>query len=136
MATDRWFSLLFFLTGFFALVSGLSTWGEGPIFTQTELVKAWIPVSDLVLTGPVSLATAYGLRRGRPWGRLLGLVTSGVYLLGSVLVGTELLWKGPPYAWTLVIPALAGVSLAVAYLAVQLRFTGSSPNPHKSPTRD
>jgi uncharacterized membrane protein (DUF2068 family) len=112
----------------FALVSALFTWGDGWVFAQKELTRAWIPLGDLALTVPLSLATAVGLWQGRAWGVRLGLVTSGVYLFGSVLVFVELMWMGE-LRWRLLLPALTGCTFAVVFLVA----SGSGGRPHSSP---
>jgi hypothetical protein len=112
---EAMFASLFGLTGIFAVVSGVYTWGDGWLLAQTDLGRALIPWGDVLLAAPLSLLTAAGLARGARWGRPLGLVTSGAYLLGSVLVWVSVAWVGPPYPWTLVFPPFAGLLLSVGF---------------------
>jgi hypothetical protein len=49
------FGILFILTGVFAIAGGLYTWGDGSIFSKTELLTVLIPWADIILTGPISL---------------------------------------------------------------------------------
>lgn len=119
---DRLFSWLFLLTGIFAILGGLYTWGEGVIFNQNELVQVLIPWADIVLTGPVSIISAYGLSKGRNWGGKLGLTTSGIYVFGSLLVFISMIWNGN-YSILLLIPAISGFCIGVAFIFSRLRAT-------------
>jgi hypothetical protein len=80
------FGILFVLTGVFAMVGGLYTWADGSIFSKTDLLTVLIPWADIILTGPISLVGGYGILNNRSWGRVLGLMTSGICVFGSVLV--------------------------------------------------
>ena len=55
------FGILFILTGIFAIVGGLYTWGDGSILSQSELVRVLIPWGDVILTGPLSIIGGYGI---------------------------------------------------------------------------
>lgn len=101
------FGILFTLTGIFAIVGGLYTWGDGSIFLQRELLSVWIPWADIILTGPVSIISGYGILKNLTWGRILGLVTSGIYLFGSVLVFITIVWNND-YAHFLLVPSISG----------------------------
>ncbi len=116
MATKRKiFAYLFLLTGIFALVSSLYTWGKGPLWSQRELIQAWLPWADLILTVPLSFLTAFALFAPKRYAPSLGLITSGVYLLGSVMVYIEVLWKGPPCPLPLLIPPIFGIGIALFF---------------------
>jgi hypothetical protein len=69
---DKVFGILFILTGFFAILGGLYTWGDGSIFQQTELMKVLIPWADVLLTGPLSLICGYGILKKKVLGPLIG----------------------------------------------------------------
>lgn len=114
------FGILFILTGVFAMAGGLYTWGEGSIFTQAELLKVLIPWADILLTGPISLAGGLGILTNRTWGKVLGLVTSGMYLLGSVLVFIMLYWN-KAYTPLWIVPALFGFGIGAAFTIFVLK---------------
>ena len=84
--TSRLFAGLFLSTGVFALVGALFTWGEGWLFYQKDLTISLIPLTDLIFTAPLSLLAGYGIWVKKSCGIALGLVTSGVYMFGSVQV--------------------------------------------------
>lgn len=120
MRITRTFGVLFILTGIFAIVGGLYTWGDGSIFAQTELLTVLIPMADVLLTGPVSLASGYGILRDRAWGRVFALFTSGIYLFGSVLVFITMVWDRD-YSIFLGIPAVSGGLIGAGFVAFTLR---------------
>jgi len=111
----RLFAFLFLLTGIFAITGSLFCWGKGWLFAQTDLQTVLIPMADLFLTGPLSLLTAYQLFIKKNSGVLLGLITSGTYLLGSVLAFIMIFWNGFPYPIELVIPSASGFCIALAF---------------------
>jgi len=113
---NRAFGLLFLLTGVFAIVGGLYTWGDGSILAQSELVKELFPWADIVLTGPLSLVCGHGIWKEVYWGRMLGLITSGVYMLGSMLVFISMIWNRD-YSVLLIVPAISGLLIALGFTA-------------------
>jgi len=117
---NRVFGILFILTGFFAMAGGLYTWGDGIIFEQNELMNVLIPWADIIFTGPISIACGYGLWKKHYWSEWLGLVTSGIYLFGSVLVFIILFWK-KDYSLLLIIPATSGLFIALGFIIVVFR---------------
>ena len=117
---NRAFGILFTLIGVFAIVGGLYTWGDGSILTQSELVKVLIPWADIVLTGPLSLVCGYGILKERYWGRMLGLITSGVYMFGSILVFISIIWNRD-YSVFLLVPATSGLLIALGFTASALK---------------
>jgi hypothetical protein len=117
---NKMFGILFILTGVFAIVGGLYTWGEGNIFIQNELVKAWIPWADIIFTGPLSLICGYGILRNYYWGKILGLSTSGIYVFGSVLVFISMVWNRD-YSFFLLIPALSGLLIGMAFTVLAIK---------------
>jgi len=114
------FGILFFLTGIFAVAGGLYTWGDGNILVQRELVKVLIPWADIILTGPISLVCGYGILKKKSWGQILGLITSGIYIFGSVLVFISVFWN-KDYSFLLIIPALSGLSIGLAFSAFAIK---------------
>lgn len=112
--------MLFTLTGVFAIVGGLYTWGDGSILAQSELVKVLIPWADIVLTGPLSLVCGYGILKVRYWGRVLGLITSGVYMFGSLLVFISVIWN-KDYSLFLLVPATSGLLIGLGFTASALK---------------
>ncbi|MDX1314329.1 MAG: hypothetical protein R3356_02405 [Eudoraea sp.] len=114
MRTNRLFGILFILTGFFAIIGGLYTWGEGSIFKQEELSKVLIPWADVIFTGPLSLLCGYGILKSRFWGELIALATAGIYVFGSVLVWIGMVWEGV-YPWYLTIPSISGFLIGILY---------------------
>ena len=109
------FGWLIFLTGIFAILGGLYTWGDGNIFTQNELAKVLIPWSDILFTGPASLIIGYALVTSKSWGIPLGYMISGVYILGSFLVFISMVWNNH-YAWYLIIPATSGLIIGTSFV--------------------
>lgn len=120
-SADALFALLFFTTGIFAVAGSLVSWGEGWLFSQSRLSTVLLPLGDLILTGPLSLVSAYALWSKRGWGIYTGLLTSGIYLFGSVLVFISLIWTGKPYPLRLIIPPIFGVSIAVSFVIWVMR---------------
>lgn len=111
---DKVYAILFILTGFFAIIGGLYTWGDGSIFQQTELLKVLIPWADILLTGPLSLISGYGILKRKPWGHFLGLFISGIYVFGSLLVFISIFWN-KDYSIYLIVPALSGSLIGVGF---------------------
>jgi hypothetical protein len=114
---NKAFGILFILTGVFAIAGGLYTWGDGNIFAQNELVKVLIPWADIILTGPLSIVCGYGILKKHHWGQVFGLLTSGIYIFGSVLVFISMVWNND-YSVYLIIPALSGFLIGVGYTAL------------------
>lgn len=117
---NKTFGLLFMLTGIFAIAGGLYTWGDGSIFAQTELVKVLIPWADIVLTGPISLVGGYGMLKNQYWGKILGLITSGIYIFGSVLVFVSVFWNAD-YSVFLILPASSGFLIGLGFTVFALK---------------
>ncbi|MCJ7717348.1 MAG: hypothetical protein MUO54_12630, partial [Anaerolineales bacterium] len=82
----KFFSWLFLSTGIFAILGALYTWGEGPLFSQDDLLLTLVPWADLIITGPLSLLAAVGVGMKKRWGTLIALMTCGIYIFGSALV--------------------------------------------------
>lgn len=117
------FGILFILGGVFAILGGLYTWGDGSIFSQTELLSVLIPWADIILTGPISLISlisGYGVLKNHSWGRILGLVTSGIYMLGSVLVFIEIVWNND-YSVFLIVPSVSGLCIGLGFVVFSLK---------------
>jgi hypothetical protein len=114
-ATGKTFAWLFFLTGVFAIVGALFTWGIGWLFKQTELNTSLLPIADLIIAGPLSIISSYGLFRKKTWGVILGLLTCGVYVFGSVLVYIQVIWIGSPYNFQLIIPPFFGIGISISF---------------------
>ena len=108
------FAILFILTGIFAIAGGLYTWGDGSIISQTELAKVLIPWADIILTGPISLMSGYGILKEQRWGEILGLLSSGIYIFGSILVFISIIWNAN-YSMFLIIPAASGLLIGVGF---------------------
>jgi len=114
------FGILFILTGIFAIAGGLYTWGDGSIFSQTELLKVLIPWADVLLTGPLSLLSGYAILKKLSWAKIFGLLTSGIYLLGSVLVFITIAWNSD-YSIFLIVPSVSGFLIAIGFTVCVLR---------------
>lgn len=114
------FGILFTLTGIFAIAGGLYTWGDGSIFSQTELLKVLIPWADVLLTGPLSLLSGYAILKKISWAKIFGLLTSGIYLLGSVLVFITIIWNSD-YSIFLIVPSVSGFLIAIGFTVFALR---------------
>lgn len=113
--TAKFFSWFFLLTGIFAIVGALYTWGDGPIYHQKDLLTVLIPWADLLITGPLSLLAAFGVWNRKSWGFLLGLMVCGIYLFGSAMVYISLLWNGAPYPLELAYPPIVGIGFGIAF---------------------
>jgi len=116
---NKIFGTLFILTGFFAIVGGLYTWGNGNIFKQNELIKVLIPFADIIVTGPLSIISGIGLLKKKYWGKILGLSSSGIYIFGSVLVFTSVIWNNY-FLIFLILPSTTGLIIDIAYLYLSL----------------
>lgn len=117
---DRIFGILFVLTGIFALAGGFYTWGDGSIFSQTELLHVLIPWADILLTAPISIAGGVGILRNSRWGFLIGLVCSDIYIFGSVLVFITIIWNNN-YSIFLILPSGSGLAIGVGYIVYRIR---------------
>jgi len=117
---NKLFGTLFILTGFFAIVGGLYTWGDGSIYRQNELVKILIPWADIILTGPLSLICGYGVIKNKNWGHILGLSTSGIYIFGSLIVFISMLWN-KDYSIYLITPAISGLLIGLVYIGIAIK---------------
>lgn len=111
----RFFGILFLLTGIFAIVGGLFTWGEGIIFYQIDTTNTLIPWADIILTGPLSILCSYGILKNQFWGLVLGIANSGIYIFGSTLVFVKL-YLEREFDIVLIIPALSGLSIGLGFL--------------------
>jgi len=116
---NKFFGILFLVTGCFAIVGGLCTWGVGNIFFQQELEKVLIPWADILLTGPLSLICSYGILKKQHWGHILGLCTSGIYVFGSILVFISIFWY-KDYSACLIVPALFGFLIGLSFTILNL----------------
>lgn len=115
MPTRSIFSICFFFTGFFALLGGLYTWGSGWIFSQVDTKSVLVPLADVLLAGPLSLIASWGIYKSQNWGDVLGLLTSGMFLFGSVQVYILIAYTDSPILLQLCIPPLGGICLSVAF---------------------
>jgi hypothetical protein len=79
-----------------------------------------IPWADIILTGPISLISGYGILKNLNWGRILGLFTSGIYILGSVLVFITIVWNNN-YSIFLIFPSISGLLIGVGFVVFTLR---------------
>lgn len=116
---NKAFGILFILTGIFAIVGGLYTWGDGSIFAQNEFVKVLIPWADIILTGPLSIVCGYGILKKQNWGQILGLCTSGIYVFGSTLVFITIFWN-ENYSIFLIIPSFSGLLIGLGFISQAL----------------
>jgi hypothetical protein len=112
---NKTFGILFLLTGIFAIIGGLYTWGEGSIFNQNELLKVLIPWADIILTGPISILCGIGIIKKQYFGYILGLITSGIYIFGTTLVFVTMCFdeNQPLY---LFIPAFSGLFIGLGFI--------------------
>jgi hypothetical protein len=117
---NKTFGILFILTGIFAIAGGLYSWGDGSIFSQTELLKVLIPWADIILTGPISLISGYAILKNLNWGVILGLLTSGIYILGSVLVFITIIWNND-YSIFLIFPSVSGFLIGAGFTIFTMR---------------
>ena len=97
------------------MIGGVYSWGEGFIFSQKEISKILLPLSDLFLAGPLSLFTAIGIYHQKAWGFFLGILLSGVFIHGSVLVFISEIHRGLPANLSYIIPALLGLIFSIAF---------------------
>lgn len=125
------FGKLFILTGIFAIVGALYTWGDGIIFSQSELAKTLIPWADIILTGPLSIICGYGILKSRYWGESLSLLVSGIYIFGSLLVFISIFWNSN-YSIFLIIPALSGLLIGLGYTVFTIKELSNNENERKN----
>jgi hypothetical protein len=102
------------------MIGGFYTWGDGSIFSKTELVMVLIPWADIILTGPLSILSGYGILKNIKWGKILGLLTSGIYILGSVLVFITIVWN-KDYSIFLMVPSFSGLLIGVGFAVFTIR---------------
>jgi hypothetical protein len=121
------YGTLFILTGLFAIAGGLYTWGDGSILSQYDLVKIMIPWADIIFTGPLSIICGFGILRNQYWATILGLVTSGVYIFGSILVFISLIWNKDCSIF-LIIPAISGLLIGLGFITVIIKKNRNSNN--------
>lgn len=114
------FGILFLLTGIFAILGGLYTWGDGSIFLQTELLTVLIPWADVIFTGPISLISSYGILKNKRWGNVCGLLTSGTYIFGSILVFITIFWN-TNYSLFLFIPSVSGLLIGIGFFLSEIK---------------
>ena len=115
------FGLLFLLTGIFAIVGGLFTWGSGWLFWETNPAVMLIPMADLLIAGPMSILTGIGLTKKQSWSIGLGLMTSGVYIFGSAEVYI-LIWLNEfPADLKFLVPPIFGLAIAFGFLVWTIR---------------
>lgn len=112
---NKKFGIIFCLVGVFAIVGGLYTWGKGSIFHQTDLLEVLVPWADVILTGPLAIVSGYGVYKNHHWAKLLGLVTAGIFLFGSLLVFITLVWH-QQFVIQLFFPAFFGTLLSLVYV--------------------
>jgi hypothetical protein len=117
---DKKFGYMFLLTAIFSLVSSLFAWGQGWLFSVNELNLFLMPMADLIVTTPLSLIAASGILNGRKWRFKLGLIASGVYIFGSVLVFITLVWQGSPYSIKLVFHSVFGFLFSTWFITSTL----------------
>jgi len=115
------FAWLFFTTGVFAVVGSLYSWGEGWLFNQFNLSNGLVPLGDLILTAPLSFIASCGLWFKKVWGVYIGLLTSGIYSFGSVLVFISVIWRGSPYPVQLIIPPVVGLLIAISFFTLVVK---------------
>ena len=118
---NKLFALLFFSTGIFAIVGSIFTWGEGWLFIQPHKCNTLLPWADLILTAPLSLTAAYGIWARKKWWRVIGSMTCGVYLFGSVLVYLQIFWEYEPFTLQLLIPPVFGLGIVCAFLVLVIK---------------
>lgn len=114
------FGILFILTGIFAIAGGLFTWGDGSIFSQTELLNVLLPWADIILTGPLSLISGYGILKNLKWAKIIGLLTSGIYIFGSVLVFITIVWNNN-YSVFLILPSVSGFLIGSCFVVFTIK---------------
>ena len=107
-------ALLLAFVGVFALVGGLYSWGEGPIWAQADGPARWLQVTDLAVTTPLCWLAGWAIWRRKAWTGLVVAMASGVLLYGSVAVFVQLVVAGPPYPMAWILPPIGGLALAAA----------------------
>ncbi|MHA1984586.1 MAG: hypothetical protein ACW967_09545 [Candidatus Hodarchaeales archaeon] len=105
-----------FLTGIFALVGSLYTWGDGFIFFAPPGTDLTLFVADLIITAPISIIAGYGFWNLHRWGLYLSWFVAGVYIYGSAVVYTMVFQQSPPYPMDLVIPPIFGIIISIGIM--------------------
>lgn len=96
------------MTGVFALIGSLYTWGAGVIFTVAD-PNLSLMTTDLVLTAPLSLFLGYSILKRKSWAKQLSLMVAGILIYGSIAVYSSELIQGGPYNALLLIPPFFGL---------------------------
>jgi hypothetical protein len=74
------FGWLFLLTGIFSIISSLFAWGKGWLFAINNFNDFLLPMADLIVIGPLSLISAFGIFKMKNWGLKIGTLTAGAYI--------------------------------------------------------
>ena len=125
MAMDKQstFAWIFVCMGVFAGVSGAYDWGKGWVWCPHAGGCVLVPFADLLLASPLSVWTGVQLltQKKRVRGAVLGLLTSGCYLFGSVqvVIMAVQLWvhgAGLLACTQLLVPMSGGVAFTLAFV--------------------
>ena len=83
------------MTGVFALIGSLYTWGAGVIFTVDD-PNLSLMTTDLLLTAPLAIYLGYSILKGKNWAKQLSLIVAGILSYGSVAVYSSEIILGAP----------------------------------------
>jgi hypothetical protein len=106
-------AFLILTTGIFAIFGGLYMWGKGSIFSAPENTDLKLFITDIIITGPISILSSIGLWEKKIWGLFTSWLISGIYIYGSFFVYVMVIQNGPPYPLDLTIPPIFGIFIAL-----------------------
>ncbi|MCY3412669.1 MAG: hypothetical protein INQ03_13610 [Candidatus Heimdallarchaeota archaeon] len=112
ISSSKFMGIWSLMTGIFATISSLYTWGEGLIFTVNHEHLAII-ITDLLVTAPLAYITAYGILKQSTWVKKSVLLFSGILIYGSIAVYSTEFILGAPYTWYYFLPPVFGMLQAV-----------------------
>lgn len=98
------------------MVGGLFCWGNGWIGSQSDNLKKLIPLADIIITSPSSLVAGIGILLEKWWGTILGLLSVGMYVFGSVQVYLLLYWNLPELPLEMALPPIFGIGFSIFYM--------------------
>lgn len=109
-------SISLYLTGIFAIVGSLYTWGDGWIFTAPDGTDFQLYITDMLVTAPATIISGIGFQKLKKWVIVSGIFTSGILIYGSALVYVDVILNGAPYLLKLILPPIFGIGLSIAII--------------------
>ena len=106
-------SWLFILTGLFAIIGALFSWGSGWLFDQPSSPATSLIYADLILAGPLAVLAGILKLNNLKYANAALLTSSGLMIYGSVQVWVMILMNQVPNNALFWIPSIFGFALAL-----------------------